>query len=183
MFPFCITGHLLDTTALNTYPFILRILFSTYMMYKGCHSGSKQAFAFHFQFLCSSGPSVVCTVGAVEQLLALRFVLGINFDFRLETESLGSPCICEGPLYHFPLPRYFTSGNHSERGEVKVLTTLPIKVWVFLQKQVESQQLWDLELSQHVVEKPEGECSAVTAVNYLHFNRWKGPYLHFWGQM
>lgn len=53
---------------------------------------------------------------------------------------------------------------------------------VFLQKQVESQQrLWDLELSQHVVEKPEGECSAVTAVNYLHFNRWKGPYLHFWG--
>lgn len=128
MFPFCITGHLLDTTALNTYPFILHILFSTYMMYKGCHSGSKQAFAFHFQFLCSSGPSVVCTVGAVEQLLALRFVLGINFDFRLETESLGSPCICEGPLYHFPLPRYFTRGNHSERGEVKVLTTLPIKV-------------------------------------------------------
>lgn len=59
----------------------------------------------------------------IKQVLALRFVLGVNSYFMLESESLGSPCIHEGPLYYFPQPRYFAGGDHNEIGEAKVLTT------------------------------------------------------------
>lgn len=41
----------------------------------------------------------------------------------------------------------------------------------------------NIELFPHVVEKPEGEYSSLTAVNYLDFNRRKDAYLHIWGQM
>lgn len=64
----------------------------------------------------------------IKQLLASRFVLGTDFYFRLESESLGSPCICEGSLYYFRQPRCSIGGNQNKRSEVKVLTTvLPTK--------------------------------------------------------
>lgn len=60
MFPFCITVHLLDTTVMNTYLFILCILFSTYMMYKGSHTGVWLKASFCFSFSISVLQWSVC---------------------------------------------------------------------------------------------------------------------------